>query len=245
MSAGKRTVGSTVAKRHIPDRRKQLWTRYESGELTAWQYTFELLDGLEALADRHGFTIAGTDKLKDGATASESGSNLTKRLESLLSGYNYVLVYDVAGAIRELRILGPRPSAEELEQRVAVKSARRGNQHVVEAIVVGPRGARRTLPLVVDTGASTIVLPSSMMEELGFQPSDLKDGQSQTAAGPVKVKLGKLNSVQVGHAHVRDVAIGFIEDEKIGEQRLLGMSFLGRFRLTIDDEGNRIILSPR
>ncbi len=59
------------------------------------------------------------------------------------------------------------------------------------------------------------------------------------------MKLGKLNSVQVGHAHVRDVAVGFIEDEKIGEQHLLGMSFLGRFRLTIDDEGNRIILSPR
>jgi 2-hydroxy-3-keto-5-methylthiopentenyl-1-phosphate phosphatase len=40
-------VGSTIAKRHIPDRRKELWGRYESGELTAWQYTFELLDGLE------------------------------------------------------------------------------------------------------------------------------------------------------------------------------------------------------
>ena len=204
-----------------------------------------LRNGLEALADRHGFTIAGTDKLRDGATASESGNNLTKRLESLLSEYNYVLLYDAAGAVRELRILGPHPSAEELEQRVAVKSTRRGNHHVVEAIVVGPRGARRTLPFVVDTGASTIVLPSSMMEELGFQPSDLKDGQSQTAAGAVKIKLGKLKSVQVGHAQVRDVAVGFIEDDRIGEQHLLGMSFLGQFRLTIDDEGDRIILFPR
>ena len=40
-------VGSTVAKLYIPDRRAGLWQRYESGELTAWDYTYELLDGLE------------------------------------------------------------------------------------------------------------------------------------------------------------------------------------------------------
>jgi len=40
-------VGSTLAKLHIPERRKQLWSRYESGELTAWEYTHKLLDGLE------------------------------------------------------------------------------------------------------------------------------------------------------------------------------------------------------
>jgi 2-hydroxy-3-keto-5-methylthiopentenyl-1-phosphate phosphatase len=38
-------VGSTLARRHIPERREQLWSRYESGELTAWQYTHALLDG--------------------------------------------------------------------------------------------------------------------------------------------------------------------------------------------------------
>jgi 2,3-diketo-5-methylthio-1-phosphopentane phosphatase len=38
-------VGSTLAKAHIPERREQLWDRYESGELTAWEYTVELLDG--------------------------------------------------------------------------------------------------------------------------------------------------------------------------------------------------------
>ena len=38
-------VGSTLARIHIPERREKLWTRYESGDLTAWQYTYELLDG--------------------------------------------------------------------------------------------------------------------------------------------------------------------------------------------------------
>ncbi len=205
-----------------------------------------LRNGLEALAYQHGFTISGIDKLEDGAALPpESGNNLAQRLESLLSGHNYLLMHDATGAISKLRILGPHPSAEELEQRVSVTTERRGDHHVAEAILVGPSGARRTLPLLVDTGASTVVLPISMMEELGFKPNELEDGESQTAAGPVKVKLGHLYSVQVGHAHLRNVAVAFIEDDKIGEQHLLGMSFLGRFRLTIDDERDRIILSPR
>lgn len=40
-------VGSTIAKLHLPERRKELWARYEQGELTPWDYTEELLGGLE------------------------------------------------------------------------------------------------------------------------------------------------------------------------------------------------------
>lgn len=39
-------VGSTLARRHAAARRAALWPRLERGELTAWQYNLELLDGL-------------------------------------------------------------------------------------------------------------------------------------------------------------------------------------------------------
>lgn len=39
-------VGSTLAKRHAADRRPALWERLRRGELNAWQYNMELLDGL-------------------------------------------------------------------------------------------------------------------------------------------------------------------------------------------------------
>jgi aspartyl protease family protein len=204
-----------------------------------------LRNELEVLASQHSFTISGINKLKDETAKLGSEASLDERLKSLLNGYNYLLVHDATGEISELRILGPHPSAEEVERRVAVKTMRRGVHHLVEAILVGPRGAKRTLPLLVDTGASTVVLPNSMIEELGFKPSELQDGETQTAAGSVNVKLGQLYSVQVGHAHLRDVGVGFIEDDKLGEQPLLGMSFLGRFRLTIDDENNRVMLLTR
>jgi 2-hydroxy-3-keto-5-methylthiopentenyl-1-phosphate phosphatase len=39
-------VGATLAKRHAGDRRPAVWARYERGEITAWQYNLEILDGL-------------------------------------------------------------------------------------------------------------------------------------------------------------------------------------------------------
>jgi alpha-galactosidase len=39
-------VGSTLARRYAAERRAQLWKRLERGELRAWEYNLELLDGL-------------------------------------------------------------------------------------------------------------------------------------------------------------------------------------------------------
>ena len=39
-------VGSTLAVRHAPDLRPAVWARYERGEVTAWEYNMEVLDGL-------------------------------------------------------------------------------------------------------------------------------------------------------------------------------------------------------
>lgn len=40
-------VGSTLAQRLLPEKRKRLWKRFEQGEFTAWTYVIALLDGLE------------------------------------------------------------------------------------------------------------------------------------------------------------------------------------------------------
>ena len=39
-------VGATLAKLHAGDRRPRVWARYERGEITAWEYNLEILDGL-------------------------------------------------------------------------------------------------------------------------------------------------------------------------------------------------------
>jgi 2-hydroxy-3-keto-5-methylthiopentenyl-1-phosphate phosphatase len=40
-------VGSTLAQQRLPEKRKQLWKRFEQGEFTAWTYAMALFDGFE------------------------------------------------------------------------------------------------------------------------------------------------------------------------------------------------------
>ena len=40
-------VGSTLAQTRLPQKRKQLWKRFEQGEFTAWTYAVALLDRFE------------------------------------------------------------------------------------------------------------------------------------------------------------------------------------------------------
>ena len=45
-------VGATLARRHAGDRRPAVWARYERGEITAWDYNMEVLDGLPLPAEK-------------------------------------------------------------------------------------------------------------------------------------------------------------------------------------------------
>jgi aspartyl protease family protein len=104
------------------------------------------------------------------------------------------------------------------------------------------------MALTLDTGATMILLPREMMELLGFRERDLKDGWSRTVGGRVPVKLGRLKTVKVGHALAKDVAVAFLLEppsETDEDFALLGMSFLERFRLTIEDEKNQIVLMAK
>jgi 2-hydroxy-3-keto-5-methylthiopentenyl-1-phosphate phosphatase len=40
-------VGSTLAQKLLPEKRRRLWKRFEAGEFTPWTYAMALLDGLE------------------------------------------------------------------------------------------------------------------------------------------------------------------------------------------------------
>jgi len=61
-------VGSTLAKRHAGDRRPALWQRLVRGELNAWQYNMELLDGLR-LPEAELDAFLRTVELDPGASA--------------------------------------------------------------------------------------------------------------------------------------------------------------------------------
>lgn len=130
------------------------------------------------------------------------------------------------------------------ELRIATQ--RRGVHHMVEGHVSGPGGTPVQVMFLVDTGASSVVLPKSLMEPLGYDTTHTRPGLAQTARGTVKMRVATLDRILVGEggmtAELEDVQVAFVEDKFLGGMALLGMSFLGRYRVTFDDDNNEILL---
>jgi len=200
---------------------------------------------LRALAEAEGLEVRGLERLGDASARVDDGGKVADRLQSLLFGYNYMLIHESDGRIAGVRIMGVARARHATPRQIAVPVTRRGIHHEVDAVLVGPAGAWLRRRLIVDTGASTVVLPASALAPLGFRAADLAEGWSETAGGRVRARRGLLASVALGQAIVRDVAVTFIDDERIGGTALLGMSFLDRFRLTIDDAAGQILLSAK
>ena len=78
---------------------------------------------------------------------------------------------------------------------------------------------------------------------LGFRLDDLRDGLAKTANGEIAIKLGTLSSLWIGNVVAHDVEVAFVVDPGLPETRLLGMSFLGRFRVTLDEDNDQLILT--
>jgi aspartyl protease family protein len=200
-----------------------------------------LRNALDALATSHGIAVQGLETVEDEPAPPVIGTP-QRRIEAMLSDYSYMLVRKPGGGVEALVIMGRKTRVVPPPDDITVETSRRGAHHIVMGVLAGPGGDEVTVPLIVDTGASTIVLPSSLIERLGFVPEDLTDGIMETANRRVAGKKAVLASAAIGETVERDVAVTFIDDDRLGGAMLLGMSFLGRYRLTIDDAANRIVL---
>lgn len=208
--------------------------------LSAGQAERPLRTEIQALADEYGFAVRGFDKLGSEQVRRVMG-DLRDRLAALLADYNHVLV----GTPPELSRVIVVSVKDRTPREIVVKTTRRGSHHLVDATVEGAGGRRSTVALMVDTGASHVVLPSSMIETLGFRRERLRDKTSRTANGPVTGKFTRLTTLRVASAVARDVDVLFLPDDRLGGNMLLGMSFLQRFGLTIDDGRSRLLLTPK
>lgn len=132
---------------------------------------------------------------------------------------------------------------------ITIKTERRGANHMVSGEITGPGGAPVPVRLVVDTGASLVVLPASMIEKLGFEAADLTVDRAQTARGRVLMRRARVDAISIGGPRnpvtLRNVEVAFIRDSYLGGMALLGMSFLGRYRVIIDQRRNEMTLVSR
>ncbi len=94
--------------------------------------------------------------------------------------------------------------------------------------------------LIVDTGASLVILPQRLVKRLYLKaeyPLELilADGRK------VKAKGFFLGSIKVGEVELRDIQAAVLEEEVLAVG-LLGMSFLKNFLLKIDPRNQKLIL---
>ncbi len=84
-------VGSTLARKHLGPRRIELWSRYESGELDAWEYNIELFAGFR-LPESELQAFLATIELDPGARALQSWcSDQGTSFRILSDGFDYNL----------------------------------------------------------------------------------------------------------------------------------------------------------
>ena len=96
-----------------------------------------------------------------------------------------------------------------------------------------------TLNVLADTGATNVVLSPRDARKLGIDTANLfYSGQAMTANGTVRTARVTLDSVALGP--FQDARVPVWVNEADMDVSLLGMDYLGRFRIEID--GDRMVL---
>lgn len=212
---------------------------------------------LARLAAEHGFRIDGREHLQ-GRLGWLGEGDPSSRLRILLEGFDHILIHGTDGRIERVLVLGVQSQHGSLAplvgrdlgaqipaESIELPTQRRGNQHLVGIDLEGAGSRRLPQDLLIDTGADALVLPVSMIARLGIGTADLVAREVQTANGRTHARYGRLPAVWLNGQRVADVAVAFLDDSQLGEHGLLGMSVLGRFRMTIDDQAHVLVLAPR
>ncbi len=225
-----------------------------SGSASAAAAQVEIGPELNRLAAEHGFTLTGIEVLEDERGRSEDAA-LYRRLRILLERFDHILVHGDDGAIARVIIIGrtnttppPKvqidPAASADPERIELETIREGAQHSVRVTLEGADGRRVDRALLIDTGADALVLPASMIDPLGLDRAALSEREVQTANGRAQALMGRLEAVWLDGKRLAGVEVAFLEADKLGASGLLGMSVLGRYQMTIDDQNNRLTLTP-
>jgi clan AA aspartic protease (TIGR02281 family) len=99
-----------------------------------------------------------------------------------------------------------------------------------------------TAPFLLDTGASDVLIPQSVADQLGLRVGpETRTKRYSTANGIVTHPVAMLRSVDLGGAVVENVPASISPDMQVG---LLGLSFFNHFTYNIDAAAGVVTLRP-
>lgn len=117
--------------------------------------------------------------------------------------------------------------------------------HIVVQVLLNKK---TEVNLLLDTGASTILLSSKVAKRLKIKDREKTIVQVQVADGrKIDANLIVLDTVSIGGVKVKNVeAVILLDDSQtIVQDGLLGMSFLNRFNFQIDTVNKKLILKKK
>ncbi|RPH45018.1 MAG: TIGR02281 family clan AA aspartic protease [Burkholderiales bacterium] len=120
-------------------------------------------------------------------------------------------------------------------QRVVIAPDERGH-YLANGSVDGA-----AVRFMVDTGATAVTIPGDLARKLGIDLSQAQRVRVNTANGQVTAHRVRLDRVTLGTMTL--MRVDAIVQENLGDQALLGMTFLSRTDLR--REGDRLVLTKR
>jgi clan AA aspartic protease (TIGR02281 family) len=131
---------------------------------------------------------------------------------------------------------GSRPSPLLRIYRIAVQRAGTG------MLVQVRLNDRVTAPFLIDTGASDVLIPKAIADELGLGTGpDTRTVRYATANGHIDAPVVMLDAVDLGGARVEKVPASVSAGMEVG---LLGLSYFNHFTYNIDAAAGILTLTP-
>ena len=199
----------------------------------------DLFSQIQSLQDRMHIQITGLEKVGNEQKVRVSGS-LEQQLQQALASFNHIISRNAKGQIEQVVIIYKKQKTGA--ERIVLPTRYQDGHFLVSVSLSGNGSLWQTLDMMIDTGADLIVLPESMMNGLGMADDKLIHREMQTANGTVNAKVGTLQEVRIAGETLENVDVAFIDDHLLGNNSLLGMSVLGRYKLVIDDQSKLITL---
>jgi aspartyl protease family protein len=201
--------------------------------------TDDLFSQIQLLQNQYKIQIIGLERIQNAEKIITSG-NVEQQIKQLFAPYNHIVSRNTKGQIEHIVIINKKQKRKD--NRIVLPTSPQGNHFTVSVALSGDGRIWQTVDMVIDTGADLVVLPDSMIDQLGLTDSKLTLGKMQTANGITDAKIGMLKELKIAGESVENVEVAFIADQLLGENRLLGMSFLGRYQVNIDDMAQLVTL---
>jgi aspartyl protease family protein len=187
-------------------------------------------------------SLVGVIGDKAAVIAIDGGEPKTIKLGQTWNGVTVVTVEKTRATIR----FEGRERVLQLGQHYRGAAAADSRQSAT--LAVDPRGHffadamvnDQGLRLMVDTGASVIVLSAADAARTGVDWSKARSATIQTVNGPTSGYFVKLEKVRVGGIELRNID-GIVVEQGLGQFGLLGMSFLNRLEMRRDGDKMELI----